>query len=474
MKLFKRLPFLLLVIILLVPTGAARADAAPPMNPPGGDVSPEGQTQVQMVAEQVVFDFRASSDDSASVNAWFLFKNQGNADEHLKVRFPLNGDPISQDQQGNLAYSMIGDFTASVGGAPLPTQVVKDSDANASQFFLGSGSALMYWSEFDMDFPVGQNVKLTVNYTFHPATDASSAEVDYILATGAGWSGPIGKADLIFRFPYIINDYNFLMSYYTDPTTRIAGTTVTVQENEIRLHWDDLEPTSENNVSVWIKRPSLWAPVLSGRSRVIADPGNEDAWLSLARAYAAAAQEHHGMDDSLTLFYVQAMERALAFDPNNVALHVEIARTMEWPLFMEEGYLHAVALNELATALKLDPANADALDLLHELQGVDTSFTLPTPGPFPAYAPTAQPTGTTLPPATLTSVPTATPISIPSTVTLPPTSLPSTATLSPTAAASTPAASGATGEIGLPWIILIALVTFGGGVGAGFLVKRKK
>ncbi len=200
---------ILVISALLMPVGPVHADSAPPVNPPGGDISPEGGTEVQMVAEQVVFDFRQSTDDSANVSAWFLLHNTGDVDEHLKVRFPLNGDPHSglDPTTGEMKfdYPLIQDFTASVGGQKLQTHTMEDTDPNAEQFFLGNGS-ILYWSVFDMDFPAGKDVKLTVNYTYRPTEEAYDAQIYYILATGAGWKGPIKSADVIIRLPYILNE----------------------------------------------------------------------------------------------------------------------------------------------------------------------------------------------------------------------------------------------------------------------------
>ena len=480
MRFVKTIPLLLLITALFIPQGAVRSDAAPPVNPPGGDISPEGSTQVQMVAEQVVMDFRAFTDNSAKVTAWFQFKNTGTADEHIKVRFPMNGDP-ALDNQGKIYYPLIQDFTAWLGGQRLPTQVAMDNDPNAAQFFFGeSPGTILYWSVFDMDFPVGSNVKLTVSYTFRPSVDANNAEANYILATGAGWKGPIGTADVILRFPYIVNNYNFALAYYTAPGAQSSGTTVSVVENEIRLHWDDLEPTLNNNVNLWFLQPQLWEAVLNDRAKVIADPDSEEAWLALARAYIAAAQEHHGLNEDLTSFYIRAMESAIKFEPNNASLHAEFAKALEWwgyfsePAIPESEYFHEVALNELATALKLDPNNADAMSFLQDLRSNDPSFTLPTPGPFPTYNPTMEPepTDTPIPSPTLTLSRLDTPTNIPAATTL----APSLAALTPlpTLATTPHSQSDTMNIISLPWFILAALAAFSGGLFAGFLIKHKK
>jgi hypothetical protein len=387
MKPIKKFALLFLVVILLFPIRAARADAAPPENPPGGDVSPEGGTEVQMVAEQVTIDFRPNTDDSASVSAWFLFHNTSDQPEHLKVRFPLNGDPQWNPNNPAEDYSMIDDFVARIGGQKLPTRTVKDTDPDAEAFFLGS-SAVLYWAVFEVDFPAGQDVKLTISYTLRPTEDSSYASVHYLLATGAGWKGPIGKVDVNILFPYILNEYNLPgMNDYSRWDAQL-GRTTTVLENQIRFHYDELEPTQDNNVGVWTLQPRLWQAILQCRLRVISLPDDAGAWLNLARAYAAAGQEHHGMfgNGDLALLYIHAMERAITLDPRDASLHAEFAQNMAYAdLGGWNDYYKAIVQNEISTALALAPNNADIQSIADEVEQY-ISITVTTPGPFPTRA----------------------------------------------------------------------------------------
>src|SRR5262245_22601535 len=84
---------------------AARADIAPPDQPPGSNIGPGGQTQVRMQAERVVLDVRSRAPGStgaqtqlagdlaeAQVSGDFGMRNLGAADEQMQVRFPLS-DP---------------------------------------------------------------------------------------------------------------------------------------------------------------------------------------------------------------------------------------------------------------------------------------------------------------------------------------------------------------------------------------------
>jgi hypothetical protein len=450
-------------LFVLVPQRQAKADAAPPMNPPGGDVSPEGGTQVQMAAEQVTIDFRSSTDDSAQVTAWFLFHNTGSVDEHLKVRFPLNGDERMNDS-GQTYYPMIQDLTAFLDGQALPTQVVQETDPNATQFFLGS-TIVMYWSEFEVDFPVGKDVKLVVKYTLQPTPEACYADVDYILATGAGWKGPIGKADVVLRFPYILNAYNlpdfndYSMNTFLSSFTPSEGSTAVI-ENELWYHYKNLEPTNQDNIGVSVIQPHLWQAVIARRSQVIASPDDASAWLVLARAYADAGREKHGMfiSDQVIQVFIQAFEHALTLNPNNASLHAEFATDMFSTDLEANDYYRSVLLNELAAALALDPKNADALSALDAMKQNFPGTVLPTPGPFPIYVsptPTLEPTNVpTLYVTTATTQPTST---------LVPSPIPFQPTPSPT---QIPNGSG----FSVPGLVILLAAVFAVGTGSGFLI----
>jgi hypothetical protein len=465
MKAIKMSLLLLLAILLLASPGQVKADAAPPMNPPGGNVSPEGGTQVQMVAEQVIIDFRQSTDDSARVTAWFLFHNTGNADEHLKVRFPLNGD---QNYRSGGDYPLIKDFTALIDGQQLITQVVLEDDPNAPIFYLGHNSTVMYWSEFDVDFPVGKDVKLTVKYTLQPTDENSYAYIYYILATGAGWKGPIGKADVVLRFPYVLNTYN-LQSYdsYAKSSTKII-------ENELWFHWEGLEPTNQDNVYVSVVQPHLWQAVLQARVLAIGSPDDASVWLALARSYAAADTEAHRslIHEQICQAFINAFERALTLDPNDASLHAEFANDLLWT-WRSDDYFKALISNEVATALSLDPNNADARSALDFMNQQFPNSILPTPGPFPIFVPatpTLEPTlEPTAEPAEPTSyLPSPTPhrtaTLIPATISPQPTNLPT----------NLPAKETNRTNTNLPGLLILFAVVFAGGIGTGILINRSK
>lgn len=414
-----------LAVSLLVPGNPARADAAPPVDPPGGDISPEGATEVEMVAEKVVIDLRQTDDGTASVTAWFLLQNTGTVDEHLKVRFPLNGDPLWNPTTEEYSYPLITDFKVWNGSQQLSTQKIEDNNLNAVEYFLGYGS-IIYWSVFEADFPVDEQVELTVRYSLDltELNPSSFVEIFYILATGAGWKGPIRDAEIVLRFPFIINELNVpsLGSVF-------FGAEETVVENELCLHLVDFEPRSAQNLQAEIVKPSLWQDVLAKRLQVISMPDDSSAWVNLASAYAAAGLDKHGWfsDEQSALAFTHAFLKAVELDPENLHYHLELLRTLDYSYGYGPipNYIQTVMLNEAAAILQLDPANQEVLDMVASWRQVSPDLILPTPvppfsllvptptssvAPTQAKSPTFTPIPRSYPSATQTIRPTATPV----------------------------------------------------------------
>src|SRR4030042_5240742 len=87
----------LLVAVLLAFPGEARADIAPPINPPGSNVQPGGEsTQVRMVTEKVVLEVLDDGQDQslgkAHVSAHFVMNNLGSEEETMQARFPISAN----------------------------------------------------------------------------------------------------------------------------------------------------------------------------------------------------------------------------------------------------------------------------------------------------------------------------------------------------------------------------------------------
>jgi hypothetical protein len=423
----RRKMFLVSVILLTVMVvRSAHADMAPPYQAPGSNISPEGQTQVQMVKETVVVDaqyLHLSSGGRVRVSADFTMRNRGTVDEHMQARFPLENPDGSGDYYGN--HPQVEKFTVKVNGKSVPTTTI---DAPSLP-----GDPLIKWAAFDMAFPVDQEVLVSVAYLIAPTADDGSpiTRIHYILETGAGWYGSIGTADIILRLPYVADQFNVRFEKnYTTPGGQLV-------KNEVQWHWDNLKPTHADNFSVAILRPDVWQKILDLQTRLKAKPNDINMAIALAKEYKIAGSERHGFVDNAQLaeFGLQIVEQALTLHPDSADLHAELATILWWqyqPNVIDTTDLGPAIQNilkEIYAALKADPQNQQAQSLLQEMQASlgPTNFLFPTPGPSPTPGPpTASPVPSLTPVATATRVPTSTSLPVPSAT---PTVLPPTEAL---------------------------------------------
>ena len=80
----------LVVLISLILSSGASADIAPPQQPPGFSPEPGNEiTQVRMLAETVTIDVLSVDPPQAHVSAFFTMRNLGSSTESMAVRFPI-------------------------------------------------------------------------------------------------------------------------------------------------------------------------------------------------------------------------------------------------------------------------------------------------------------------------------------------------------------------------------------------------
>jgi hypothetical protein len=71
-------------------------------------------------------------------------------------------------------------------------------------------------------FPVTHQVVISVSYGISPTGYLPDAVFAYVLATGARWRGPIGKADISMRLPYPATSENVALDK-SKPGARIVN-----------------------------------------------------------------------------------------------------------------------------------------------------------------------------------------------------------------------------------------------------------
>ncbi len=265
-----------------------RADIAPPQMPGGSSLSPgeDTGTQVEMAAEQVtitvgdVVDFKveemALTGIEAQVEAVFQMHNTGAEDEDMQVRFPLV-DPYGVGD-GFFHFPTVSDFTVSVDGEQVDWIDVETPNPTYPD------DPPVQWAAFDVSFPAGETVEIAVNYGTHSTGYLPEAGFNYILQTGAGWKGPIGAGDIILRLPYIASQDNFLTAQFPpDPEPEM-------EENEVRWHFENLEPQRQDDWSAKILSPDFMNEIYDLRELVADNPEDANALKDLGDLYLEAAE----------------------------------------------------------------------------------------------------------------------------------------------------------------------------------------
>ena len=350
-----------------------RADVAPPESPPGSNPMPgQESTQVRMAAEQVVLEVQPTQRGEwlaqAALTADFQMLNLGAVEERLEVRFPLAWN------DGFFRYPEIRDFQVWVDNRPAAVRRVE-----LPEIGYRSGE-LIPWAVFDVTFPPDEPVQIRVRYTADGSGEYPFAAFKYVLETGAGWKGTIGTADFIVRLPYEANAYNVILGEYaTGFSTTTPG--AAIDGNELRWHFEDLEPAAGDNFEISLVMPDVWRKALLEQDRVQANPQDGEAWGRLGKIYKEMIRLRRGLrqDSGGQELYqksVAAYEQAVTLKPDDALWHFGFADLLWshyfWHVYWEAGRDLAElerALQHLERTLALDPGNERALTLLAEIQG---------------------------------------------------------------------------------------------------------
>ena len=365
----------LFLAALLFPALPAWADVAPPSQPPGTNIAPGSETtQVRMAAETVVLAVQkrtpAGSLGQALVTAKFQMHNLGSADERMDVRFPLtfwNGE-----SNGFFKYPEIADLKVKVNGGPVPTHRVTMPNDYDPQ---GPG---VPWAAFAVNFPAGKDVAIEVDYTSEAFGEGANVAYRYILETGAGWKDTIGSADLVVRLPYEANNQNVVVGQQTGFSETTPGGAFS--GNEVRWHYDALEPSRENNLEVTLVTPDAWQKVLDGRAATQKKPNDGEAWGQLGKAYKEIIGLRKGVreDDGGKQMYalgLAAYQKSVELLPKDALWHLGYADMLWQHYFWVTHWTSSdttdlvQALKELKTSLALSPNEQRTHDLLDAIAG---------------------------------------------------------------------------------------------------------
>lgn len=219
---------LLLAALLAIPV---MADIAPEPLPASGLQPPGRQEDVEMAAEEVAL---VLTPGDLKVEATFHMRNAGKADVRIQVGFPMGA---YQDS--------LKDFSASRDGKPFDLSVV-DRNAGAPEATDAPRGGRHrrrpdWWVVWDAVYPAGKTVTETVRYR----TENKRIPPGYILNTGAGWAGKIGKAVVTLTLADGLTPGHLRK---LEP----AGFSLAKKEDGPFAVWSfqDLEPTLKNDIHI--------------------------------------------------------------------------------------------------------------------------------------------------------------------------------------------------------------------------------
>jgi len=415
-----------------------------PILPGGSNIKPEEETPIQMAAEKVVLNVRPATeaDDTvvtrnpaeyglpsapqpglpgimypaiADVLANFTMNNPTSELVSMTAWFPLAS--ALETEEWNLnpgeAVPSIVRFQVIIDGKPLEYIVSELPNPK------GEDKPPLPWASFSVTFPAGEDTNVQISYVL-PAWwsyEGLAMNLYYVFQTGAGWAGPIGKAELVVNLPYPAS----VETIWTMPE---GGQ---IEGHQVRWIWENLEPGPQDDFSIQLLLLHRWDELQAARAAVTANPQDGEAWLNLTSTYNLLTRGRHysaarmlpGFGEIYQPLGVQAAQEALRLLPGDGRPHYELA-ILYTSALPENATIEDLkpVMDELKIVEELEPALApnihDALDFMGAIWAVETARAEASsmPEPSTTTAPTLNPT------LTLTPVPSATPQPLP-TVTAP-------------------------------------------------------
>lgn len=352
----------------LRPPVNVKADVAPPPDAPIGNLGPYifKKTKVKMQSERVQIDISADPlwnyFSKLQVDAHFVFQNMGSSDEYMQAIFPFSD--INECGSGGYFYEVDEEsFNVSIDGQPVKTSEF----TTPSQ--VREHCSPEKWGKFEIHFPVRKNVNVDINYTmleldYMRMWSFPKRSFYYLLETGAGWYGTIGKAEVIVNFPYDITKEN---------ATLPPG--YTIRGNQARWYWENLEPTKYDNIIIQFIEPDKWEKLTNLRANTETNPWDADQWIEISDLYLDMAYyfnprlgiEHWGFAHQAVHAYRQAMQ----LRPEAADIRASYAWLLCKMSYQGNGYQLSLSypsvqriLREIDIILAQDPDNKTAHGIL--------------------------------------------------------------------------------------------------------------
>jgi hypothetical protein len=321
----------------------ARADVGiQPILPDGSSIQPDVETPIQMASERVVFNVRQATEwdaadvtynpmayslqnpmipiwqlSVAEVTADFTMSNPTREAVSMTVWFPLASTLESDEWESHAGEvaPRIENFQVSIAGQPLTYAINELPNPKGTDY------PLLPWANFPVTFPPGQDTLIQVSYLIWAQEDISGVGMflSYIFQTGAGWAGPIGRAELEINLPYLASPETIGML----PVGEVYNGC------QVSWTWENFEPGPEDDFSIWLIRQERWEELETARMRVINWPEDGEGYLDLADTYRRLILGKYqilpGFGEIYQPMGVQAAQEAIRHLPGDGRPHYELA-----------------------------------------------------------------------------------------------------------------------------------------------------
>ncbi|MFA5031377.1 MAG: DUF4424 family protein, partial [bacterium] len=202
-SLFDGSPILKILLIALVFCNPLFADDAL-LFESAHNVYPINSKNIVMQAETVNIKVAPPS-DSTKIYGWakkkilvdciFKFVNTGEA-----VKDALLGFPGVDETQHSFYDSNLNDFNVWIDNKPVPVNIKEETKRGENEM-TGEKDVefpVRKWYTWKVDFAKGETKTIRNTYWGYPSMWSAGTHhvISYILETGAGWKGPIGKANI--------------------------------------------------------------------------------------------------------------------------------------------------------------------------------------------------------------------------------------------------------------------------------------
>jgi tetratricopeptide (TPR) repeat protein len=292
----------------------------------------------------------------------------------MAVRFPLGAS------DGWSRINEIAGIQVKVAGRQVLTHRIQGEDP------YNPNRDAVPWASFDVTFPPGEDVAVRVEYDLEASGEYPFVWFKYVLSSGAGWKDTIGSADIIVRLPYDVDEQNIL---FDNPGFTMWGTTPAgvMNGHTIRWHYEDLEPTTQDNFEVNLVMPSAWQRYLAEQDNLARNPSDGESWGRLGKvckemAYSSRGKGWRGSGDALDpgaqMLYQQSLaayEKAVTLLPKDALWHAGYADALAYHAYFArfngtdttDEAVHAI--REIQVALDLAPQDAKVREIAELIAG---------------------------------------------------------------------------------------------------------